>query len=360
MNIQPVSFLGIDKQNHKIANIEKNKGIDEPITAKGDKLLSSKEAASLKVQANNISKAAESVQQSAKFMQNEARGVLYDSKQCQKEASKIYSMVQEEIENMESRGRHFDDYECVVINLESDDDEVMQALIQGGKVNVFKASNQNAQEYDKYIFDLETGGLLRCQKGCRAYSQNGGAQEVGLAYVTDGAAEARLIKEDYGFKNGKLTSCKLDVAVRDFITIAKSFFFDDGTLIDVTQGMRTSLSGDKKFYERKFFFGDNGSLKTYTRKEQISVNKFLKSVGTEYELQYQFDDNENLAKFTRGYAHLMTYFNYCNTSSDEVFEYENGDIKTIKYNNIASSIMDTSASEKIYTFADGKVYAHQG
>lgn len=360
MNIQPISFLGIDKKNHKIVNIEKNKGIDEPITAKGDKLLSPEEAISLRVQAKNISKTAQAVLQSAKFMQNEARGVLYDSKQCQKQASKIFSMVQEEIENMESRGRHFNDYECVVINLESDDDEIMQALIQGGKVNVFKASSLTAQEYDKYVFNLETGKLLRCQKGCKAYSDKGNPLEVGLVYVTDGAAQAHSIKEDYSFKNGKLSSCNLDVAVRDFVAIAKSFFFEDNKLIDVAQGTTRSIRGDKKFYERKFFFGDNGNLKSYTRKEQINVNKVLNSLGTEYELQYQFGDNGDLAKFTRGYAHFMSYFDYCNTSNDEIFEYENGDIKTIKYNNIASSIMDTSASEKIYTFTDGKVYAHQG
>lgn len=360
MNIQPVSFLGIDKQNRKIVKNEKNKGIEEPLTAKGEELLSAKEQAYLKVQANNILKTAHALHHTVKYMKNEAKGVLLNSKQCQIQADEIFSMVQEEIENMESRSRHFDDYECVVLNLDSDDDEIAQALIQDGKVNVFKASSLNALEYDKYIFDLKTGELLRCQKGCRAYSQKGSPLEVGLAYVTDGVAQAHSIKEDYGFKNGKLSSYNAGVVTRDFVTVAKSLFFADGKLTDVAQGIKRSFSGDKKFYESKFFFDDNGDLKSYTRKEQISVNKALNSVSTEYEHQYQFDDNENLARFTRGYKHVMTYFNNCNTTYDEIFKYENGEIKTIEYDNLAGSMLDGSISKKTYKFADGKVYAHQG
>jgi len=129
MNIQKISFTS--KQYHPHFPKAKQAAGKET-TAPTLKSAPVQEVISLQVQADNILKATQSVKEMAKFAQNEARGVLYDAKQCQKQAQSIFEQIQDRIELMEFEGEHIEDYVSVIMDL-SEGEELFEALIKDNK-----------------------------------------------------------------------------------------------------------------------------------------------------------------------------------------------------------------------------------
>lgn len=271
MNIQPISFNGINDYNNKIAQTS-------PINQdnKISKVNEKEYLESMIKQAQSTMSATGDIQNASNHFKKESMDILYNADKIQQKSQKIMG----EIIDTSSFQEYLKDkrvhqlYGSYITKVEVDN-ETYDVII--GK-NSIRASKKEGDGKDVFVFNPSDRELSAFYKNQRRFG----------AYVT--ASDAV-----YNFDEKTLNSCDIGVSNAESSLISKSFKYDTEkgktTLRSVSIMKQTSL--EKETAQRVFEYDNDGNLKKYLRGFEDDMKDRIKA-----QLYYEFD-NQDLISFAK-------------------------------------------------------------
>ena len=282
------------------------------------------------------------LKETSTFALKKSRGILYDSKQIQKTASKLmteiknnqaYKVFLEDKENKRTLSQYPSEivfngkiYDITIrphkiIAVERIDNNtytnnVAQGILQGSKME--------PQGKDVFEFNTQTDELMYYAKGLK---QQG---------------PTTLIENEFKFSNGELYQYNEGVAKGEFELINQRFRFaldsnDKNCLRSFSTMTRTAW--DKECTDRIFEFDEDGNLMHFVRNFKEDLDG-----SYEGELLYQFDARENLESFKKDFEEGPFY----STAKARIeFEGSNNFYSYVDYDTRTSSIYKSTYQHEI-------------
>ena len=282
------------------------------------------------------------LKEASKFAKKKSRGILYDSKQIQKNANSLmekikndsaYKIYVEDSKNKRTLSQYPTEIEF--------DKKIYDVTIRPHKIIAVERIDNNV-----FTNKVAQGDLCGCKmehQGKDVYEFN--TQTGGLMYFAHGLKKEGLttsIEKEYKFHDGDLYQYGEGVAKGDFELINQRFKFaldsnDKNCLRSFSTMTRTAW--DKECADRIFEFDEDGYLVHFVRNFKEDLDG-----SYEWELLYQFDAIENLESFKKDFEE-GPFYSAAKTRIE--FEGKNKFYSYVDYDTRTDSIYKTTYQHEI-------------